>query len=145
MRQRLLTEADGRRMFAVTLEIGEEVVSVLTALATELRLGASQLTGLGGFERVSLGYFDYQTSGFRRNEVDEQVEVLSMVGNIAEGDDGLPKLHVHVVLGRSDATTRGGHLVEGIVRPTLEVIIEETPAHLKRTHDPKTGLILLRP
>ena len=146
MRHRLLAESGGRRTFAVTLEIGEEAVAGLTALAAELGLGASQVTGIGGFQRVRLGYFDAETSGFRENEVNEQVELLSMVGNIAaSGEEGRPGLHAHVVLGCSDATTRGGHLVEAVVRPTLEVIIEETPEHLKRQHDPKTGLCLLRP
>ena len=100
---------------------------------------------MGGFQRARLGYFDFEASSFRQNEVNEQVELLSLIGNIAEGEDGAPKLHAHVVLGRADATTRGGHLVEAIVRPTFEAIIEETPKHLKRKQDPKTGLILLQP
>jgi predicted DNA-binding protein with PD1-like motif len=145
VRHRLLTTSGARRIFAVTLEAGEEAVARLTALAAELRLGTSQFTGIGGFQRVSLGYFDPGTSTFGRNEIDEQVELLSLVGNVAEGEDGKPKLHAHVVLGRFDATTRGGHLVEAVVRPTLEVIIEETPAHVQRKHDAKTGLILLKP
>lgn len=145
MRHRLLAESDGRRTFAVTLKIGEEAVGALTELARELRLGASQITGIGAFQRVRLGYFDFKSSSFRENEVNEQMEVLSMVGNIADSREGKPTLHAHVVLGRADATTRGGHLVEGVVRPTLEVIIEESPEHLKRTYDPATGLILLQP
>lgn len=145
MRHRLLAESDGRRTFAVTLETGEEAVAGLTAFATELGLGTSQVTAVGGFQRVRLGYFDAQTSGFRENQVNEQVELLSMVGNIADSAEGTPKLHAHVVLGCSDATTRGGHLIEAVVRPTLEAIIEETPAHLKRQLDAKTGLVLLQP
>jgi predicted DNA-binding protein with PD1-like motif len=145
MRHRLLAHSGGRRTYAVTLEIGEQVMASLTALAAELKLTAGSLTAVGGFERASLGYFDYATRTFIRNEVDEQVELLTLVGNVAEGEDGTPKLHCHVVLGRSDATTRGGHLVEATVRPTFEAIIEETPAHLKRRHDPKTNLVLLQP
>jgi predicted DNA-binding protein with PD1-like motif len=145
VRQRLIATSGGRRTYAVTLEMGEEVVSQLTALAVELGLGASQVTAVGGFQRARLGYFDFEASGFRENAVDEQVELLSLVGNIARSEDGAPKLHAHVVLGRADATTRGGHLVEAIVRPTFEAIIEEAPAHLQRRHDPRTGLVLLQP
>ena len=50
------------------------------------------------------------------------------MGDIATGDDGKPSLHMHAVLGLSDGTTRGGHFLKGIVRPTLEVTIVETPA-----------------
>jgi predicted DNA-binding protein with PD1-like motif len=145
MRHRLLVKSGGRRTYAVTLEMGEEVVGALTALARELELASGSITAVGGFERASLGYFDYQTRVFRQNDIDEQVELLSLVGNLAEAEDGTPKIHAHVVLGRFDASTRGGHLVSATVRPTFEAIIEETPEHLKRRHDSRTGLVLLQP
>jgi predicted DNA-binding protein with PD1-like motif len=50
---------------------------------------------------------------------------------------------MHVVLGKSDATAHGGHLLEAVVRPTLEVILVESPKHLRRRHDPETGLGLI--
>jgi predicted DNA-binding protein with PD1-like motif len=73
-----------------------------------------------------------------------QVEVLSLVGDITLTDKGEPKIHVHAVLGRSDGSTRGGHLIEGRVRPTLEVVLIESPRHLRRKHDPETGLALIQ-
>jgi len=144
MTHKVVSHADGRRTVVARLEIGEEAVATLTGLARELRLGASTILGLGGFERLTLGFFDYANKAFHKNEVNEQVELLSMIGNIAETADGQPSLHIHVVVGRIDATTRGGHLVAGFVRPTMEVVIEESPEHLKRTHDDQTGLTLLR-
>lgn len=140
-----MSESDGRRTFVVALEVGEEVVSSVTQLAQDLSLCGSSMTGIGAFEHVRLGYFDWDRSDFRENLVDEQVELLSLVGNIAEADDGSPKLHAHVVVGRRDATTRGGHLIEAIVRPTLELVISESPEHLRRTHDENTGLVLIKP
>lgn len=144
MTHKVVAEADGRRTVVARLEIGEEVVATLTGLARELRLGASTILALGGFQRLTLGFFDYENKAFHKNEVNEQVELLAMVGNIAETTKGEPSLHIHVVVGRIDASTRGGHLVEGIVRPTMEVVIEESPDHLKRVHDEQTGLTLLR-
>jgi uncharacterized protein len=145
VRHHLMDETDGRRTFVVALEIGEEVVSSITELARELSLGSSSMTGIGGFQHVRLGFFDPERSEYRKNVVDEQVELLSLVGNIADSEEGTPKLHAHVVVARYDATTRGGHLVEAIVRPTLELVIVESPEHLKRRHDEKTGLVLLKP
>jgi predicted DNA-binding protein with PD1-like motif len=69
--------------------------------------------------------------------------VLSAVGDIASDDNDKPSLHVHVVLGLNDGTTRGGHLLEGIVRPTLEVTLVETPAHLRRKKRPELGIALI--
>jgi predicted DNA-binding protein with PD1-like motif len=145
MHYRLLEERDGRRIYVVVLQSGEQVMQTLTGLANELDLVGSSIAGIGGFQHVKLGYFDRSTSSFHENIVDEQVEVLSFQGNIAEDSEGKPKLHVHVVLGRFDATTRGGHLVEGTVRPTMELIITESPEHMHRLHDEETGLVLLKP
>jgi uncharacterized protein len=74
--------------------------------------------------------------------VDEQCEVLSLLGDVAEGADG-PILHMHTVLGLSDGTTRGGHLLEGKVFPTLEVIVTETPAELRKVLRPDIGVALI--
>ena len=72
----------------------------------------------------------------------EQCELLSLIGDIAEGQDG-PILHMHVVLGLSDGTTRGGHLLEGRVFPTLEAVVTENPARLRKVMDPDIGIPLI--
>ena len=82
------------------------------------------------------------TKEYRRIPIDEQCEVLSLIGDVAEGQDG-PSVHVHVVLGLSDGTTRGGHLLEGRVFPTLEVIIREAPAELRKVMNPDIGIALI--
>jgi predicted DNA-binding protein with PD1-like motif len=145
MKYRLLDEREGLRTYGVALEIGEEVVGTLTALARDLSLLGSGVSGIGGFQQATLGYFDWERRDFIQNVVDEQVELLAFQGNIAEDAEGGPKLHAHVVLGRRDGTTRGGHLVAAVVRPTMEVIVVENPVHLHRRHDEETGLVLLKP
>jgi predicted DNA-binding protein with PD1-like motif len=75
--------------------------------------------------------------------VDEQVEVVSLVGDIAL-EDGVPRVHAHIVLAKRDGTTAGGHFIEGYVRPTLEIVVEESPVHLQKQYDPESGLALIR-
>jgi predicted DNA-binding protein with PD1-like motif len=132
----------GERTFALIFETGEEVMSRLTAFAREQGLRASRFTAIGAFSDVVLGYFDWEKKDYERMSFDEQLEVLSVVGDIAREDDEA-KVHAHIVLGRRDGTTRGGHLLEGRVRPTLEVMLTESPSHLKRVHDPVSGLALI--
>jgi hypothetical protein len=145
MRSRLL-ETDGRRRkYVLALETDEEAIATISAFATENKLGGSSVSAIGAFSRSQLGYFNPATDEFVKNEIDEQTEVLSLLGNIATDVEGRVKLHIHAVLGCRDATTRGGHLVAGWVRPTLEVVIDETPEHLQRGLDRKTGLVLLQP
>jgi uncharacterized protein len=83
-----------------------------------------------------------QKGDYKHIPIDEQVEVVSLVGNVARGDDG-PRLHAHVVVGRKDGAAYGGHLLEAVVRPTLEIVLVETPARLRRRTDPSTGLALI--
>jgi hypothetical protein len=49
------------------------------------------------------------------------------------------------VVGKRDDSAMAGHLGEAHVRPTLEVIVTESPAHLSKIDDPKTGLAPIRP
>lgn len=142
MQSRLL-KSDGERVFAVVLDPGEEAVDCLTRFAREQRISAASFTAIGAFRDVELGYFMWDRKDYKRIRIDEQVEVLALVGNIALKDDE-PKLHPHIVVGKSDGTAHGGHLMQGHVRPTLEVVVEETPAHLHRVFDEQTGLALLR-
>ncbi len=145
MRHKLLEDIGGRRKFVLVLEAGEDAVATVIAFAQAQGLGATSLTGIGAFAHAALGYFNPATGEFRQNDISEQVEVLSMIGNIAVDAEGAHKMHVHVVLGCIDASTRGGHLIEASVRPTLELVLEESPAHLARGIDAKSGLVLLQP
>ena len=132
----------GERTFVVVFDKGEEVVQGLTAFASSERLRASQITAIGALSSVTLGYFDRESRQYQRIPVAEQVEVLSLLG-VVTLDGEKPKLHAHVVIGRRDGSARGGHLLEGRVWPTLEVIVEESPRHLRRRTDPESGLALI--
>jgi predicted DNA-binding protein with PD1-like motif len=116
----------------------------LQAFAREKRLAGSHFTAIGAFQDVTLGYFDWQKKDYKKIPVREQVEVVSLVGDIAATESGEPKVHAHVVVGRSDGTALAGHLLEAHVRPTLELVLTESPAHLCRRHDPESGLALIR-
>jgi predicted DNA-binding protein with PD1-like motif len=142
MKSKLLQ--DGKeRTFAVILDKGDEAVACLSRFAKEQELSAAQLTAIGAFERAVLGFFDWETKDYRKIPVNEQVEVVAFLGDVALGPDGTPTLHPHVVLSKSDGAAVGGHLLEGHVRPTLEVILTESPAHLRKSKDPETGLALI--
>ena len=141
MRWKLINDGP-QRTFALVFGKGDEIVAVLAAFAAEQGLSASQFTGLGALSDVVLGFFDWEAKDYRRIPVHEQVEVVSLVGDVTCGEDK-PKLHPHIVVSKSDGTAMGGHLLEGHVRPTLEVIVTESPAHLRRRRDPETGLALI--
>ncbi len=142
MKSKIVEDADVVTYIVVS-DAGDEAVSTLEDFARAERLEASQVTAVGGFERATLGWFDRRAKEYKRITVGEQSEVLSLIGDVAEGDDGRPTLNVHVVLGLADGTTRGGHLIEGQVFPTLEAVVTETPAELRRVWHPELGAALI--
>jgi predicted DNA-binding protein with PD1-like motif len=142
MKERLLSEVAGQRTYAAVFAAGDDVMTGLLALADREALSAASFTAIGAFQQVTLGYFDLERRDYDRIRLREQVEVLSLTGNIALSAGGR-KVHAHVVVGRRDGTAHGGHLLEATVRPTLEVVVTESPVHLRRTSDPATGLALL--
>ena len=143
MQSKLLRTADGQRTFVVVLDTGDEAFRDVTDFARRERVDAASLTAIGAFERAVLGFYDLDRREYDRLRVDEQVEVVSLVGDLSLGTDGAPMLHAHVVVARRDGSTLGGHLLEGRVRPTLEIVVSETDAHLRRRYDERSGLPLI--
>ncbi len=141
MQSRLLDDNE-TKTWAIVFDKGDEFVAGLQQFAEEKNLDSARFTAIGGFSDVVLQFFDRQKMAYKKIPVTQQAEVLVLEGNVAlDGDHR--KVHAHGVIGLSDATTRGGHIGEAHVWPTLEVVLEEAPAHLKRTTEQETGLALL--
>ena len=143
MNSKLVWSNVGERTFVLVLDPGEEAFAAITAFAADKKLSGASLTAIGAFERATVGWFDLKKKTYKPIEIDQQCEALSLIGDVATGDDGKPSVHIHAVVGLSDGTTRGGHLLKATVRPTLEVTIIETPAHLRRRKRPELGLALI--
>lgn len=143
MQSKLLHNADGQRTSAVILATGDEVMACLKDFVTRERITAAQISAIGALSDVVLEYFDWEKKDYMKIPLREQVEVASLLGDVAEAD-GKPAIHLHIVVGRRDGSAMAGHLGEAHVRPTLEVILTESPAHLRKRHDPESGLALIR-
>jgi predicted DNA-binding protein with PD1-like motif len=144
MMTKLLDDSDGLKTHAVILETGDEVMASLGRFARDERVSGAKLSAIGAFRRAELAYFDWESKEYRSIPVEEQVEVASLNGDIGVDEAGEPALHLHVVLGRRDGSALAGHLKSGEVRPTLELLVTETPDHLRRVKDAATGLSLIR-
>jgi predicted DNA-binding protein with PD1-like motif len=132
------------RTFAIVFQTGDEVSSLLKQFALEQGLTGARFTAVGGFSEATLGYFVWDRREYEPIPIDEQVEVLSFLGDVAlDGND--PVVHAHVTVGHRGGKVTGGHLLRGIVRPTLEVMLDELPEHLQKTIDPAAGIPLIDP
>lgn len=142
MKSKLLSSENDVRTFAVVFSTGDEVASGLLDFAKRNSLAGSHFTAIGAFERATLGYFNWERKEYEKITIDEQVEVLSLIGDVAL-KDGEPQIHAHVVVGKRDGSAHGGHLLEARVRPTLEVVITESPKRLQRRFDRASGIALI--
>ena len=140
-RATLLSDGD-IKTYLLVFRTDQEVMNGLLAFARKHKLTAGHLTGIGAIGDAVIGYFDPEKKTYLRLRETGQHEVLSLTGNLALFDNA-PFFHVHVALGRRDGSTRGGHLFEMTVRPTVELVLTTYPKAVRREMDPEWGLPLL--
>ncbi len=130
------------RAFLLVFARGEEVIATLRTFAEKNDIRGGSFVAIGAFERAVIAWWSWTTKEYERREVDEQLEVLALSGNVTM-ENGRVKVHAHVALGRRDGIAAGGHLLEGVVRPTLELQLIDYGRPLIRKKDEKTKLSLI--
>jgi predicted DNA-binding protein with PD1-like motif len=143
MKHKLLASDAGERTYILVLDAEDEAFRCITDFAEREGVTAASITAIGAFRTATIAFFEFETKNYRKIPVEVQSEVLSLMGDVAVDDDGKASLHLHVVLGLSDGSTKGGHFLEGYVRPTLEVVLRETPVALRRRRRPELGIALI--
>jgi uncharacterized protein len=131
------------RVFVLILDQGEEAHRAITDFANREKIDGASVAAIGAFSKAEVGWFDLAAKKYRPIRVDQQCEVLSLLGDVAQGDDGKASLHLHAVVGLEDGSVRGGHFLSGLIQPTLEVTITETAVHLRRKKRADLGIALI--
>ena len=126
----------------LVLDPGDECIASLTDFAKKNRIEGGSFSAIGAFQQATIAYWNRETKEYEHIEVEEQVEVLALSGSIARSSEDV-KIHAHTVLGRRYGSTIGGHLMRGVVFPTLEIFVVDYGTPLIRRKDEKTGLWLL--
>ena len=114
------------RSFAIIFDDGDEVISGIEQFARENDLQNAQFTAIGAFRRATFGHFHWDGKDNKRIPMDEQLEVLTMTGNVVAGSDG-HKVDANTLVTKTDGTTHGGQLLEAVAGPKLEVMLNESP------------------
>ncbi len=121
----------------VVMDPDDGVVSLLDDFFVRVSVRSARCTAIGGFRSATLGWFDPDAQKYREINLETQHEVVSFIDDVAHDDDDLPRLHAHCVVADREARAFGGHVMRAVVRPTLEVFVEETPRMLHRRFDPR--------
>lgn len=144
MKVRLLSESGGVKNYAIILANGDEVMSGLNDFAKQYQIKSARFTAIGAFSKAMVAWFDESRKQFKLIPIDQQVELVSMIGDVALSN-GKPAVHTHVAVASSDGTVRGGHLIDAQVFPTLELFLTAYPTALEKKLDETTGLMLIDP
>jgi len=135
------TGPHGEKTYAVIFGKGDEVMSGLTELAEHENIQAAQISAIGAFQHAVFAWFDEGRKAFRNVPINRQVEACSVLGDIGLVA-GKPAVHVHGVVALPTGETRGGHMLEAYVWPTLELFLTAFPEPLVKVQDNETGLAL---
>ena len=144
MKVQLLNPGEPTKQYAVIFYQGDEAFSGLLEFAEQYHVTSAHFTAIGALNGATLGYFDPERKMYKKIPIHGQHEVIGMSGDIALYQ-GKPAVHTHMVVGNPDGTTRGGHVLEADVSPTLEVMVTEDPVTLQKRFDPATDLTLIDP
>jgi predicted DNA-binding protein with PD1-like motif len=144
MKVRLLSENGGVKNYAIVLAKGDEVMSGLTDFSRQNKVASASFTAIGAFSHATVAWFDDARKEFKLIPIEQQVELVSMIGDIALVNDQ-PVVHTHVSVASSDGTVRGGHVINAFVFPTLELFMTVYPTPLHKESDEATGLKLIDP
>jgi predicted DNA-binding protein with PD1-like motif len=144
MQVQLLNPGAQRAEYAVIFGKGDEAFSGLLEFAEKYQVHSAHFTAIGALDGATVAWFDPQRKMYKKIPIEGQVEVISMIGDIAMYQ-GKPVVHTHMVVGHSDGTTRGGHVLDAHVFPTLEVMVTTDPAAMQKRLDPETDLTLIDP
>lgn len=132
------------KTFVLVFETDDELAGILKEFASEQKLASASFKAIGALSRVKLGWLNWQTKQYEPSVfLEEQIELLSLIGDVAV-KDGEPQVHAHVVVGKRDGTAHGGHLLQAHVRPTCELVLTESPAHLNKEFDSAAGIPLIK-
>jgi predicted DNA-binding protein with PD1-like motif len=139
------TEPDGTKNYVLVLSVGDQVQAAIAAFAKDQHVVDAHFSAIGAVREAEVAWFDESRRQFKAMSLHEQMEVLTLSGDISLSTDGQPVVHTHLVLGRSEGEARGGHLIEATVSPTLELYATTYPAPLYKRLDPRTDLQIIDP
>jgi predicted DNA-binding protein with PD1-like motif len=139
------TQSDGAKTYVLVLSQGDQVQAAIAAFAQDQHVVDAHFSAIGAVRDPEVAWFDASRKQYKAMSLREQMEVLTLSGDIALGADGQPVVHTHVVLGRSDGEAWGGHLIEATTSPTLELYATTYPEPLHKRLDPATDLLLIDP
>ena len=141
---KLVSQDGANKTYCLVFAEGDEILSGLKEFAVKYKITSAQITGIGDASSARFGWYDKSRKMFKVNELHTFGEITSLIGDITLYN-GNPVVHVHANLGTEDGLVHGGHLLEGIVNPTLQLMVTVYPVPLYKKMDEGSGILIIDP
>ena len=130
-------------VYAVRLDVGDEILESLTVLAEKEGLSLASVSGLGAAREVTLGIFDPGEKQYYSKTFTGAYEISSLTGNITRMEEK-PYLHLHITIGNPvKAECHAGHLSKAVIGATAELFVTSLAGEAGRKFSREVGLNLL--
>jgi uncharacterized protein len=144
VRAKLIGQQGATRTYQLVLAPGTEAVAAISDFVVQNHIQAASFRGLGACTDAVLAYYDPVARAYQKTAYNQQMEIVSMIGDAAPTPGYGAGLHAHVGMAFADGTMHGGHLFEAHVSPTLELELTASPVAVHRAFDDtfKTWLLV---
>lgn len=138
----MIREVKHSRYLMGKLEHDSDLLEWLNKFCKAKNVTLGRVEVIGSVKRARLAYYAQKEKIYRYFEVDEPLEITSLIGNVSLRE-GEPVVHAHVNLANAKGEAFGGHLAQGTVVFAGEFLIQEfTGPEFSRGFDEATGLPL---
>ncbi len=129
--------------YTFSFKKGEEVMSALREYLVQNNIKAAHISGLGAASSLEIAYYNIETKEYERHNINEDLEILSLNGNVGVKEDGETVVHLHGTFGKRDLSVIGGHIFSMQISGAGELHVITFSGEIKRAYDEETGLTLM--
>ncbi|OQB05948.1 MAG: hypothetical protein BWY19_00615 [bacterium ADurb.Bin212] len=126
----------------LVLKKDEEIVAEIKKYCQTNKITGGWLSGLGAVSGVELAFYNLKDKRFTQKKIDQELEIVSLVGNVATLDNDTTT-HIHAVLSDINMKPIAGHLISATVAATCEIKLEVFDQAIKRKYNDHIGLNLI--
>ncbi|MBI2650238.1 DNA-binding protein [Candidatus Woesearchaeota archaeon] len=128
--------------YLIRLERGEKIIETLKKFCAENKIKCGYFFGIGALGSVELAHYIVENKKYTSKMLKQPLEIINMSGNITSMSNEV-YLHCHITLSDEKMKAIAGHLKEGRISATCEIVLVKLNAAIQRKHDNFIGLNLL--
>src|SRR3989344_2201022 len=129
--------------YIIRLDKGERLLETLKGFCTKNNIKSGYFFGIGSLDEAELAHYIVKTRRYTSQMYKQPLEIISMNGNLTTMNNE-PYAHCHACLSDVNMEAIAGHLKEGIVGATAEIILIKMDEGVNSEYDEVTGLNLMK-